>query len=954
VGNYYCERRQVPPENLLRITWPGNNLSWTSGDFQTNLVTPLLAALAARQLTNQIDYVVLSMDIPYQTINLGLGNGTTSALFYGPKIDSGPDWPGITNSYYASEQVFAKAKPASAPGFSFLTTMLTADSVAQAKKLIEQGVLSDGTFPTRPVILAKSSDPVRNIRYKSFDNAVFNTQVGGNCLVLRTNYDSLWGQTDLLGWETGLSSFGVQTNSFVPGAMADSMTSFGGRIFGQTDQTTLMAFINAGAAGSYGTVTEPSPIAAKFPDPQNYFFQSRGFSLAECYYQSIFEPYEGLIVGEPLAAPFQRTGAGKWMGVSSNAVLNGTTQLSVQFTAYDSGHPVQQIDLFVDGKYFSTLTNMGPQPGNVLTVALNGYPISYTVPTNSTLGSIANGLTAALNVPAITNVTKTTAFTQGDRIELHAASNNTLGNPAYFNDSGPAIPLRFYRVVYLPQTAAPMLSALGRDPSGGFKLHLENGPATGVVIQASTNLINWLPVFTNMSGGPMDFVDLAAPLFSKRFYRASGIVANGRPKLTALGRGSAGGFKLHIEPFNGSSCVLEASTNLALWTPILTNAAGAAIDFEDLSATNFSWRFYRVSAVSPSVPDPSVSLVSQGASGSLLRVDGAARPFSVQVSTDLSHWSPIYTNLIIDKVTTATSISKGSASLSSSFLLASRGTFLDSQAFGIQSYYVNGTLQPGTWLRLDARKTNGAVVSVSVTNTSFSATIMDLTSNLFSAINSNASLQSADGLVAGDLAEWIFGAGTFNLTARSPSLEAAGIRVLVSGSSSLVVNPGVESPLKQNLSDLQPRNHLFVAAGATNLQANFALNTLSLTDGYHDLTAVAYEGSHVRSQSRIFLPVNVRNSGLSASLTALDFGSNAPVQGTYHVQIVANTNNVSAIRLYATGGLLNTVSNQASATFTLNGMTLGTGLHPLYAVVNTTAGRSYRTQIRWVRLTNGP
>src|SRR5689334_9294156 len=26
VGNYYCERRQVPPENLLRINWAGSNI----------------------------------------------------------------------------------------------------------------------------------------------------------------------------------------------------------------------------------------------------------------------------------------------------------------------------------------------------------------------------------------------------------------------------------------------------------------------------------------------------------------------------------------------------------------------------------------------------------------------------------------------------------------------------------------------------------------------------------------------------------------------------------------------------------------------------------------------------------------------------------------------------------------------------------------------------------------
>src|SRR5437867_6311223 len=92
VGNYFCERRQVPPENVLRITWTGGNISWTNSQFQTNLLNPLLAMLAARQLTNQIDYVVLSMDIPYRTSNGSQVNSTTSALFYGLKLDYGPDW----------------------------------------------------------------------------------------------------------------------------------------------------------------------------------------------------------------------------------------------------------------------------------------------------------------------------------------------------------------------------------------------------------------------------------------------------------------------------------------------------------------------------------------------------------------------------------------------------------------------------------------------------------------------------------------------------------------------------------------------------------------------------------------------------------------------------------------------------------------------------------------------
>src|SRR6267154_493714 len=58
LANYFCEAREVPPENVLRIAWPGGNISWSSSDFQNYLVIPLLNMLAVRQLTNQIDYVV--------------------------------------------------------------------------------------------------------------------------------------------------------------------------------------------------------------------------------------------------------------------------------------------------------------------------------------------------------------------------------------------------------------------------------------------------------------------------------------------------------------------------------------------------------------------------------------------------------------------------------------------------------------------------------------------------------------------------------------------------------------------------------------------------------------------------------------------------------------------------------------------------------------------------------
>ena len=325
LGNYYAERRAVPPENILRIAWTGGDISWDGTQFQTNLLQPLLNAITARGLTNQIHYVVLSMDIPYSTIQSNMYNGTTSGLFYGLKVN------GVASSYFQSEAPFPDAKPAASPGYSFLATMITDNSLAEAKLIVDHGVASDSTFPTAPVVLAKTYDSLRSIRSPMFDNAMFNTRLRENYSVIRKNTNSMWGETNLLGYQTGLMLLTVPTNVFAPGAMADSLTSYAGVIFGYNEQTSLLAFIHGGAAGSYGTVTEPLATTTKFPVPQNYFYQARGFSLAECYYQSLEIPYKGLIVGEPLESYWSTFG--KTFRPRTN-----------QFAARDASHRRRRIE----------------------------------------------------------------------------------------------------------------------------------------------------------------------------------------------------------------------------------------------------------------------------------------------------------------------------------------------------------------------------------------------------------------------------------------------------------------------------------------------------------------------------------------------------------------------------------------------------------------------------------
>ena len=197
--------------------------------------------LAARQLTNQIDYVVLAMDFPYRVTDTNGANSTTTALFCGFIPDDSAPGPGLPascslpsasfNSYAGSEYIFRSVAPGTSKT-NFLAAMLTLSNLAQAKLVIDRGAASDSTFPTQTVYLAKSSDGNRNIRYAFFDNAVFNTRLRGNYSVQRTNADPYYYFGSILGLQSGWGNpYVIGSTSFAPGALADNLTSFGGEIF---------------------------------------------------------------------------------------------------------------------------------------------------------------------------------------------------------------------------------------------------------------------------------------------------------------------------------------------------------------------------------------------------------------------------------------------------------------------------------------------------------------------------------------------------------------------------------------------------------------------------------------------------------------------------------------------------------------------------------------------------
>jgi len=58
-------------------------------------------------------------------------------------------------------------------------------------------------------------------------------------------------------------------------------------------------------------------------------------------------------------------------------------------------------------------------------------------------------------------------------------------------------------------------------PEGHFRVTTKNCPTVQVIIEGSSNLIDWTPIYTNTAPtGPLNFIDTNAAGLRQRFYRA--------------------------------------------------------------------------------------------------------------------------------------------------------------------------------------------------------------------------------------------------------------------------------------------------------------------------------------------------------------------------------------------------------------------------------------------------
>jgi uncharacterized protein (TIGR03790 family) len=185
--------------------------------------------------------------------------------------------------------------------------MLAASDFAHAKALIDRGIAADGSSPLGTAYLLDTSDKARDVRASTFTVASVSADLSIQVQVLKS--DVLRDRSDVLFYFTGVPRVtALDTIRFVPGAIADHLTSLGGELIGSPQMSSL-EWLEAGATGSYGTVVEPCDFPEKFPAvPIVMGRYLAGETLIEAYWKSVAEPSQGVFIGEPLARPFAHSG----------------------------------------------------------------------------------------------------------------------------------------------------------------------------------------------------------------------------------------------------------------------------------------------------------------------------------------------------------------------------------------------------------------------------------------------------------------------------------------------------------------------------------------------------------------------------------------------------------------------------------------------------------------------
>lgn len=290
IGEYYRERRGIPAANMIHVRFSAAAPVLSRAEFTR------VKADADRKIPAAVQALVLTWATPYRVDCMSIT--TAFAAGFDETYCSKKCATTKTNPYFNTTSI------APYDDFELRPTMTLAGTrFEDVQALIDRGVAADASQPAGTGYLLSTGDAARNVRAEIYPAIVAKTRGWVDLRIV--NQEFIRNKHDVLFYFTGRTKVpSLETLRFVPGAIADHLTSAGGKL---TDsfQMSSLRWLEAGATGSYGTVVEPCNHPGKFPNPAlAIFWYLQGASLIEAYWKSVSMPGEGIFIGEPLAQPY--------------------------------------------------------------------------------------------------------------------------------------------------------------------------------------------------------------------------------------------------------------------------------------------------------------------------------------------------------------------------------------------------------------------------------------------------------------------------------------------------------------------------------------------------------------------------------------------------------------------------------------------------------------------------
>jgi uncharacterized protein (TIGR03790 family) len=290
IAKYYVNRRGIPDSNVIHVRFKPGNKVMRPEDFQA------IKDEVDRQTPSTVQAYALTWTVPYR---VGCMSITTAfAAGFDADFCALGCKPTRPSPYFNSHS----RRPHDDFGWR-PAIMLAGTQVSDVEALIERGVQADFSNPPGTAYLLSTDDRQRNARARFYSGIRLLQSDRFRIEIINAN--SLQLRDDVMFYFTGLVRVpGIETNRFLPGAIADHLTSAGGQLT-DSRQMSSLRWLEAGATGSYGTVAEPCSFVEKFPRP-NLVIDTylNGETLLESYWKSVEWPGQGVFIGEPLATPF--------------------------------------------------------------------------------------------------------------------------------------------------------------------------------------------------------------------------------------------------------------------------------------------------------------------------------------------------------------------------------------------------------------------------------------------------------------------------------------------------------------------------------------------------------------------------------------------------------------------------------------------------------------------------